>query len=76
MLSESNLTTDQLQKSTTIVGKHLKSYLERSNQRAETRHDSMAGKILSEEDGSCALILSRLADVVHSLLLTYKESYL
>ncbi|CAM4798735.1 unnamed protein product [Rotaria magnacalcarata] len=62
-LGVSSLTVNELKKLTTILDSHLKKYFER----AEKRHN---------EDDFDAYILNPISDIIHSLLVTYTDSYL
>ncbi|CAF1129300.1 unnamed protein product [Rotaria sordida] len=79
-LGVSSLTTDELKELTTILDSHFKKHFERSNERAEKRHDEdhdeEAEEEMLEEDDFDAYILNRLSDIIHSLLVTYTDSYL
>ncbi|CAF1188329.1 unnamed protein product [Rotaria sp. Silwood1] len=79
-LGVSCLTSDELKELTTILDSHFKKHFERSNERAEKRHDEdhdeEAEEEMLEEDDFDAYILNRLSDIIHSLLVTYTDSYL
>jgi hypothetical protein len=79
-LGVSSLTADELKELTTILDSHLKKHFERSNERAEKRrdedYDEETEEEMVEEDDFDAYILNRLSDIIHSLLVTYTDSYL
>ncbi|CAF1252142.1 unnamed protein product [Rotaria sp. Silwood1] len=79
-LGVSSLTADELKELTTILDNHLKKHFERSNERIEKRrdedHDEETEEEMLEEDDFDAYILNRLSDIIHSLLVTYTDSYL
>ena len=79
-LGNSSLTPDELKELTTILDSHFKKHFERSSERAEKRndedHDEEAEEEMLEEDDFDAYILNRLSDIIHSLLVTYTESFL
>ncbi|CAF3712378.1 unnamed protein product [Adineta steineri] len=79
-LGVSSLTADELKELTTILDSHFKKHFERSSERAEKRHDEdhdeEAEEEMLEEDDFDAYILNRLSDIIHSLLVTYTDSYL
>ena len=74
------LTAEELKELTTILDSHFKKHFERSTERAEKRHDEdhdeEAEEEMMEEDDFDSYILNRLSDIIHSLLVTYTESYL
>ena len=76
----SSLTANELKELTIILDNHLKKHFERSNQRAEKRHDEdhdeETEEEILEEDDFDSYILNRLSDIIHSLLVTYTDSYL
>ncbi|CAF5050566.1 unnamed protein product, partial [Rotaria sp. Silwood1] len=71
-----SLTGDELKELTIILDSHLKKHFERSNERAEKRHDEDYDEEMVEEDACDAYILTRLSNIIHSLLITYKDSHL
>ncbi|CAF3471379.1 unnamed protein product [Rotaria sp. Silwood1] len=75
-----SLTGNELKELTIILDNHLKKHFERSNERAEKRHDEdydeETEEEMVEEDACDAYILTRLSNIIHSLLITYKDSYL
>ena len=79
-MGNTSLTVDELKELTAILDGHLKKHFERSNERAEKRqdedHDEETEEEMLEEDEFDSYILNRLSDIIHSLLVTYKESYL
>jgi hypothetical protein len=79
-LGVSSLTADELKELTTILDSHLKKHFERSNERAEKRrdedYDEETEEEMLEEDDFDSCILNRLSDIIHSLLVTYTDSYL
>ncbi|CAF1396582.1 unnamed protein product [Didymodactylos carnosus] len=79
-LGMSCLTADELKELTTILDQHLKKHFERCDERQEKRRDEdfdeEVEEELLEEDDFDAYILNRLSDIIHSLLVTYSESYL
>lgn len=79
-MGSSSLTPDELKELTTILDSHFKKHFERSSERAEKRndedHDEETEEEMLEEDDFDAYILNRLSDIIHSLLVTYTESYL
>jgi hypothetical protein len=79
-LGVSSLTADELKELTTILDSHLKKHFERSNERVEKRrdedYDEETEEEMVEEDDFDAYILNRLSDIIHSLLVTYTDSYL
>jgi importin-5 len=76
----SSLVGDELKELTVILDGHLKKHFERSTERAEKRRDEdfddETEEEMLEEDESDAYILNRLSDIIHSLLVTYADSYL
>ncbi|CAF0719109.1 unnamed protein product [Adineta steineri] len=79
-LGVTSLTADELKELTTILDSHLKKHFERSTERAEKRNDEDYDEEIEEEmleeDDFDAYILNRLSDIIHSLLVTYTDSYL
>ena len=76
----SSLSADELKELTAILDSHLKKHFERSNERIEKRRDEdfdeETEEEMLEEDDFDAYILNRLSDIIHSLLITYTDSYL
>ncbi|CAF1354053.1 unnamed protein product [Adineta ricciae] len=79
-LGVSSLSADELKELTAILDSHLKKHFERSNERIEKRRDEdfdeETEEEMLEEDDFDAYILNRLSDIIHSLLVTYTDSYL
>ncbi|CAF3171888.1 unnamed protein product [Rotaria socialis] len=79
-LGVSSLAADELKELTTILDSHLKKHFERSNERVEKRrdedYDEETEEEMVEEDDFDSYILNRLSDIIHSLLVTYTDSYL
>ena len=79
-MGASSLTAEELKELTVILDGHLKKHFERSNERAEKRgdedYDEETEEEMLEEDDFDAYILNRLSDIIHSLLVTYKEAFL
>jgi hypothetical protein len=71
-----SLTGDELKELTIILDNHLKKHFQRSTERAEKRHDEDYEEEMIEEDAGDAYILACLSNIIHSLLITYKDSYL
>ena len=75
-----SLTTEELKELTNILDSHLKKHFERSNERIEKRrdedYDEETEEEILEENDFDAYILNRLSDIIHSLLVTYADSYL
>jgi len=63
-----------------IIQKYLTEHFNKANERAQARkeedYDDAVEEQLAEEDDADIFLLSRIADVIHALFSTYKQSFL